>query len=231
MTNVSNSIIMVFMINVGTHIRDARERASMTQQELATCCGVSRAAVAQWENGSTKPSLKHLQQAADSLGVWVSWITGEGEYSGLEDEAVPFRPRGFNVPVIDYISAGSWGEITDAYPPGRGMDSLVSEQPTGPSAFALEVRGNSMETEFKEGDKIIVDPDTPPQPGDLVVAKLDDQEEATFKKYRPRGTDDDSQPVIDLVPLNEDWPTLHIDKDHPGSIIGTVIEHRRYCRA
>ena len=51
MTNVSNSIIMVFMINVGTHIRDARERASMTQQELATCCGVSRAAVAQWENG------------------------------------------------------------------------------------------------------------------------------------------------------------------------------------
>ncbi len=40
----------------------------------------------------------------------------------------------------------------------------------------------------------------------------------------------DDQPVIELVPLNEDWPTLTISTDNPGHIIGTLVEHRRYRR-
>lgn len=215
---------------IGPRIRDARTRAGMTQEILGRRCGVSRAAIAQWENSTTRPSLAHLQRAADALGVWVSWLTGEGAAaSNTEQPALP--PRGRTVPVIDYVHAGAWGAVTDAYPPGRGMDQIVTERKVGGDAFALVVRGTSMESEFHEGDKIVVDPDVAPQPGDLVVAKLDAQEEATFKKYRPRGTDDGGKPVIELVPLNEDWPVLRIDADSPGRIVGTVVEHRRYYRS
>lgn len=218
------------MIGIGLRIRDARERANMTQQALADHCGVSRAAVAQWELGTTRPSLDHLGMVANALGVWVSWITGEGEYSGQEKEAVPYRPRGKTIPIIDFVQAGGWNSVADPYPPGLGMDSLFTEQAVGANSFGLAIKGNSMAPEFQENDKIVVDPDIAPQPGDLVVAKLEDEEEATFKKFRPRGVDGAGRPVIDLVPLNDDWPTLHVDADHPGRIIGTIIEHRRYLR-
>jgi SOS-response transcriptional repressor LexA len=219
---------------LGPRIRDARERAHLTQQALGRLCGVSRAAIAQWENGTTSPSLAHLQRAADALGVWVSWLTGENEGAGA---AVPGEvsgsapgPRGRGVAVIDYVAAGAWDAVTDPYPPGRGMELLVTERSAGGSSFALVVRGTSMEPEFRDGDKIIVDPDVTPQPGDYVVAKLEREDEATFKKFRPRGSDAAGQPVIDLVPLNEDWPVLHIDAANPGRIVGTMVEHRRYRR-
>ena len=75
------------------------------------------------------------------------------------------------------------------------------------------VRGTSMAPEFRDGDKIIVDPDLTPQPGDYVVAKLDGEEEATFKKLRPRGTDAAGQPVIDLAREQLGWePTVSLDQ-------------------
>ncbi|MDX1485234.1 MAG: XRE family transcriptional regulator [Alphaproteobacteria bacterium] len=215
---------------MGPRIRDARKRANMTQQALAERCGVSRAAVAQWETGTTRPSIEHLGKVADTLGVWVSWITGEGEYSGQEEEAVPYRPRGRVVPVIDFVQAGDWNPVADPYPPGRGMANLTCERHVGDGAFALVIKGNSMAPDFREGDTVIFDPDVQPQPGDLVVAKLESEDEATFKKYRPRGVDERGRPVIDLVPLNEDWPILRIDAAHPGRVIGTIVEHRRYLR-
>jgi SOS-response transcriptional repressor LexA len=83
-----------------------------------------------------------------------------------------------------------------------------------------------MEPEFKEGDSIIIDPDVKPSPGDFVVAK-NAQEEATFKKYRPRGVNEQGEQVIELVPLNDDFPSLRSDYT-PLQIIGTMMEHRRY---
>jgi SOS-response transcriptional repressor LexA len=214
---------------LGPRIRDARERARLTQQALGRLCGVSRAAIAQWENGTTSPSLAHLQRAAGALGVWVSWLTGENEGAGPAASEAP-GPRGRGVPVIDYVAAGAWDTVTDPYPPGRGMELLVTERTAGGGSFALVVRGTSMEPEFRDGDKIIVDPDVTPQPGDYVVAKLEREDEATFKKFRPHGSDAAGRPVIDLVPLNEDWPVLHIDAANPGRIVGTMVEHRRYRR-
>ncbi len=197
----------------------------MTQEVLGRRCHVSRAAIAQWENGTTLPSLAHLQMAADALGVWVSWLTGENDGG---TSPLPAPAPGRMVPIIDTVAAGAWGAVTDPYPPGRGMDVLITEQHLGSAAFGLVISGTSMAPEFEDGDKIIVDPDVTPVPGDFVVAKLDDAGEATFKKYRPRGVDAAGRPVIELVPLNEDWPSLRIDADHPGRIVGTMIEHRRY---
>lgn len=218
------------MNGIGQRIRDARERAGLTQQALGRFCGISRAAVAQWENGTTLPSLAHLQRASEAMGVWVSWLAGEGDGTAAATVNAPPGPPVRSVPVIDYVAAGTWHTVTDPYPAGRGMEALMTERRIGGNTFGLVVRGSSMEPEFREGDKIIVDPDITPLPGDFVVAKLDREDEATLKKYRPRGNDAQGQPRIDLVPLNEDWPVLRIDAETPGRIVGTVVEHRRYRR-
>jgi SOS-response transcriptional repressor LexA len=129
------------------------------------------------------------------------------------------------VPVISSVQAGMWREAVDAYAPGAGQDYIVVQVDLGEHAFALKVRGDSMEPEFKEGDTIIIDPDVKPHPGDFVVARNEDHD-ATFKKYRPRGLNDRGETVIELVPLNEDYPVLRSDQS-PIEIIGTLVEHRR----
>lgn len=92
------------------------------------------------------------------------------------------------------------------------------------------IKGDSMEPDFKEGDRVIIDPETIPKPGDFVVAKCNCNaccDEATFKKYRPRGINAQGDEIFELVPLNEDYPTFH-SETMPCYIIGTMVEHRRY---
>ena len=84
--------------------------------------------------------------------------------------------------------------------------------------------------EFYPGDIVIVDPEIPPRPGDYVVAKMTAEEVVTFRKYRPRGMDKAGKPMVELAPLNDDYPATVIDTTSPGLIIGTMVEHRKYRR-
>lgn len=84
-----------------------------------------------------------------------------------------------------------------------------------------------MEPEFVEGDRIVIDPEIAPSPGDYVVAMNGDND-VTFKKYRSRGVIEGEE-VFELVPLNPDYPTLS-SLHSPITILGTMVEHRRYRR-
>lgn len=140
---------------------------------------------------------------------------------GLELSEIGSR----KIPLINYVQAGKWTGIGDY----GGIDSFVlSDLDLSNDAFALIIRGRSMLPEFREGDRIIVDPEVVPIPGDYVVAQ-NGEDEATFKKYKEIGTDENGNKVIELVPLNPDFPTMRSDRD-PIRIIGTMIEHRRYRR-
>jgi transcriptional regulator with XRE-family HTH domain len=50
-------------------IKAFREKAEMSQRDLAQAVGTSQAAVAQWETGATQPTLDNLRKVADVLGV------------------------------------------------------------------------------------------------------------------------------------------------------------------
>ena len=82
--------------------------------------------------------------------------------------------------------------------------------------------------DFRPGDRVLIDPDVQPRPGDFVAAR-NTKQEATFKKYRVRGINESGQEVFELVPLNDDYPTLRSDEHHL-CVIGTMIEHRRKFR-
>ena len=93
-----------------------------------------------------------------------------------------------------------------------------------PDAFGILLR-NLIENAAKYGGGsvfVTIDPDEAPRPGDFVVAS-NGSEEATFKKYRPRGIDENGQEVFELVPLNDDFPTLHSDRQQIA-IIGVIPE-------
>jgi len=132
------------------------------------------------------------------------------------------------IPVISYVQAGMMTEVVDPFALGEGLELITTDLELSDHAFGLIIEGNSMAPEFSEGDKVIIDPSLAPQPGDYVVAK-NGHEEATFKKYRPRGTDEAGNMIFELVPLNDDYPTLNSQRDHMH-VIGVMVEHRKYRR-
>lgn len=60
-------------------ISTAREKAKMTQEELAKRINVTQGAVAQWESGRTRPRSDTLVRLADILGCTVDELLRGGE--------------------------------------------------------------------------------------------------------------------------------------------------------
>lgn len=76
-------------------IRRMRERAGLTQEQLAEKLGVSRQVVTKWENGSGMPKIENLKALADYFHVTVDELIGrtdaaeddpEGQYAGIISE-------------------------------------------------------------------------------------------------------------------------------------------------
>lgn len=223
------------MKTINDRITASRQAQKMSKAELARRVGISHASVSKWESGLNQPKGRYLNDLAAALGVTVDWLlTGDGDVPGSSGEQqipgyhnveLAVIPQGKRIPVISYVQAGNWREMCEQATTFDGnVEYVTASVDIGPCGFGLWLRGDSMLPQFKEGDLIIVDPDEAPQPGDYVVAK-NGSNEATFKKYRPRGIDENGQEVFELVPLNDDYPTMHSDRQHI-QIIGVMVEHR-----
>ncbi|ATP90368.1 helix-turn-helix domain-containing protein [Aeromonas media] len=211
-------------MNIGERIKLSRSRLKMTQQQLGDRIGANKASISQWENGVYTPDAKNLSALAKALSVSVFWLMdGKGDPAGQNLEIAP--PDIHRIPVISYVQAGVWTETSEIREYDGNLVYITTDLELGERAFAIELKGHSMEPEFVEGDIVLIDPDEHPHPGDFVVAK-NGEEAATFKKYRPRGVGEDGQEVFELVPLNDDFPTMRSDRQHIH-IIGTMVEHRR----
>jgi len=111
--------------------------------------------------------------------------------------------------------------------------SIDAAPDIGPRTFYIELEDDSMvakpargEDSFRRGDLVVFDPDQPIRAGDFVCALLQGQKEAVFRKYRPRGSSG-GQPAYELAPLNEDYATELINKEHPARIVGRMIRSIR----
>ncbi len=224
------------MTGFSDRLRYALEQRDVSQSQLARWLGVKPQAIQYLCAGAAQRS-RYTSEIAAALGISATWLaTGRGRMSSTSDEPSIVRETSpeYNTrtgPVIAYIQAGDPRTVVDSYVAGDGFRTVTLEGAialeVGPYTFALEVVGDSMADEFREGDTVVVDPDAPLRPGAIVVAKLDRDETATLKKYRDRGIDHDTHPVVELKPLNEDYPSITMDASNPGRIIGPVVEHRR----
>lgn len=191
-----------------------------SQSALSTRTGVSLAQLGQYLGGYRNMGEKTARKIERGANKPVGWL------DGAETNVSPAPVGSRQIPLISCVQAGMWTEIADNYEPGDAAEWLLTDLELSGRAFALEIKGESMLPDFRPGDRVIIEPEIAPSPGDFVVAK-NGSNEATFKKYRPRGVNEHGDQVFELVPLNPDYETMRSDYT-PIIIIGTMVEHRRY---
>ena len=212
-----------------------------SQAALSEVIGKAPAQISQWLNASInsqtgKPRVmsnaiaREIEAKTHKPQGWMDQPAQSEDLSTQGGSNVEFADLGGvrRVPIISYVQAGMWTEIVNGFQPGDAHDWLITSDKHSKETFVLTIRGNSMEPDFKEGDVVIIDPTIKPRPGSFVAAK-NGREEATFKKYRPRSIDVLGNEIFELVPLNEDYPTMRSD-EQSIQIIGTMVEHRRFFK-
>lgn len=204
-----------------------KKSLGLTQESAAEQMGWSgQASVYQYLSGKIPLNMDATVKFCNVLNESPFDIYPEA-FMGLENVLELQRPSEKTAPLIDLIQAGVWSDVNDPYEMGDGADHIPIDTNSDVDFF-FEVSGYSMSPEFMPGDKVGVKACSEASPGDYVVAKLELQEQATFKKYRDRGVDAEGNRIFDLIPLNDDFPTYRIDQNLPGRIVGVVIEHRKY---
>lgn len=120
------------------------------------------------------------------------------------------------------IKAPLIGKVTAGYPifavqNYQGYYNLPANEFSG-DIFMLEVSGDSMiNAGINSGDKIIVRKQPTAENGEIVVALVDDREDATIKRFYKK---DDK---IILHPENDDYPDFVYEKDESVEILGKVV--------
>lgn len=98
-------------------------------------------------------------------------------------------PTTRKLPVIGYVTAGTFCEAVDNFHPGDAEEWIDAPGPVGPRSYVLIIEGISMYNpagpiSFAEGDRVVIDPDKEAMNGDFVVAKLTNSNRVTFKRLR-----------------------------------------------
>ena len=135
----------------------------------------------------------------------------------------PFAARGIEVcgeeepgiPVAGVIQAGRPILAVEE----AEKENLLELIPVGEDLFALRVTGDSMiEDHIRDGDYVMIRKTDTADPGDVVVALIDD-EEATLKRFFPSGR------YVKLEPANAAYEPIVVERERvriQGKVVGML---------
>ena len=206
------------MKTVGKYIRAKREEKGLSAREVARRAGISDGHVLYIENEQRKPTFDVLMKILKALSADLPEFLQETGYLPVNVEPAALRKMQ-PVPVISWVTAGKWAQVCDTFQPGEA-DEWIETEAKGRHVFALRVKGDSMEPEFKEGEIVIVNPHIETQSGDYVVVK-NDEEEATFKQLKIYGD------TTVLHPLNPKYPDIELKKGDRYHFVGKIVEKKK----
>lgn len=153
-------------------------------------------------------------------GAWDQPIVDTDKPLTQSENVAPLDERpSFSIPVISWVSAGSWCESPDNYAVGDAEQWIPKPYNAGPHTFALRVTGDSMtaaypgQRSYPAGTLIYVDPEKEVTNGCRVVARAGG--EYTFKTY----VEDAGRKF--LKPINPQYQMIDITED--THICGVVI--------
>lgn len=202
-------------MKLGERIKARRLELGLTQTEVGEMIGLTQSALQNIEVGKTaRPrNINGLSIALRCSPEFLQYginITDDSNVSNaISSESIT------KLPLISWVQAGCWSEIQELN--YSDIDHFPCPVYASPKAFVLKVQGESMTPKFNEGDHIFVDPEAQAINGSYIVARLDDENQATFKQLILEGN------KKYLKAINPDWPEKFIEINGNCTIVGKVI--------
>jgi repressor LexA len=187
---------------IAQRIREARLFRQLDQAALSAKIDIATRTVQRWEKGDQVPDSNYLMRIAKATGVTAHWLlTGEGEMLG----GIRFnRYKKVGLISIPLLSSVPGGTPSRIFHPEHAERYITVDNVRDSSAFALEVKGNSMAPRIEDGDIIVVSPKYEIKSGDICVVRVD--EEDTVKRIKI------DEQFVHLIPLNPDYEPMVVRK-------------------
>ena len=192
------------------NLKKYRERAGLTQKEIAKKLMISQQGYAKYETGTSSPDPERLNKIAEILNCNIEDLTGRTSAS----------KQGKRIPVFSQVAAGipisAIEDIID-------YEEISEQMASNGEYFGLVIKGDSMEPKISTGDVVIVRKQETVENGDIAIVLING-EDGTCKKIKktPEGV-----MLISLNPAHE--PIFYTNKEIeqlPVQIIGKVVELR-----
>ena len=191
-------------------IRLLRTKKGYTQSEMADLLGVSSGAISMYERGERTPDTDTLLKISTIFNVSMDYVYGIKQPNSK-----------VRIPVLGYVAAGI---------PIEAVEDIIDYEELSPEMvkdgveyFALEIKGQSMEPKFSEGDVVIVRKQPDVDSGQIAIVCVNG-DRATCKRVMKQSNG------LLLQPLNPAYePTFYSAEevnDLPITIIGRVVELR-----
>lgn len=218
------------MQTISDRINQRMNELGISQADIKRATGAGKATISGWVKGDTNPSGSYASKLASALQCSTDWLlTGESTKSDHAQPQAEHSPSWDNsqlrrAPIINWVQAGAFAEMADAH---HDDWEYFVDNGFGDNVHWLHVQGDSMSPEFKEGELLLIDQDRQPKAGDYVIALENNQDRATFKKYKPNCYDETHGiEYCQLVAINPFYPPID-SRARPFKVIGVVVMHKR----
>lgn len=204
-------------MDISNRIKAKMNSLNLRAVDIVKSANVSKGTVSQWMNGIAKPSGQNIITLSKVLECSPDWLLSGKGASTLEKSNVEAGPELHGqYPVLSWVQAGDWSSI---YEEANRYNAEHYPCPVkcSDNTFLLKVRGMSMSPTFNEGELLFIDPEVEPINGKYIIARLDDDNEATFKQLIIEG----NQKYLKAA--NPSWPTPIQPINGNCTIVGVVI--------
>ena len=222
-------------------IREGRTKAGMNQQQLADRLGVSRATIAGWETGHSRPDLDLLPRLCSTLGMSLPAFFGirekitpaernlltifrhmeEEDRMGIlwQAEALMEKRRALRMEELRKKAVRLYrSDLSAAAGIGVTLDEargeqvwLLGDERTRRADEIITVSGQSMEPTYYDGDELLVEYTTELREGEIGIFLVDG--EGYVKEYRRDG----------LHSHNPAYPTMRFSEGNDVRCVGRVL--------
>lgn len=205
--------------SIGDRIRRLRVAKRLKLREVGEALGISAQGVSNYEQGLSVPSTERVLLLAQLFEVSERYLlTGVKELD--HGDTVRMTPTGGRViPVyraIDVVKGLNFNNLGD----------VTTHFPCGANSYAVPIWDESNAPEFQIGDQIVLDPETPPVPGDMVLAVVHVPSTVPiFGRYVRRLV---AGQLCDVIQhLNTAWGEQALTDDKVGKVLAVMTEHAR----
>lgn len=197
-------------------LRILRKQRGISMKKLGEAVGVAESTISQYETGKREADYEMLLRLSEYFNVSIDYL--------LRGDSVTPSPvqGGIRIPVLGRIPAGVPLEAIEDVIDWEDLSGDMTRG--GKQYFALQIKGDSMEPEYLDGDVIIVLKQESAETGEDVVVMVNGYD-ATFKRLSK------VEDGIILRPINPKYDPLHFSAEDvrglPVKVLGICIELRR----